>query len=381
MELNPVNVRLMRKILGGSKYELNIIQGNTLSEDKQCEMLKLLAASKQNDKKGGKKKTEKCTVNDNVKFDLVMGNPPFQKSQNRTNRGGVKLWDKFVTISLDKFIQKDGLLSFIHPPPWRKPENKLWPIMSNRQIFYLNMNSENNGNKLFSSATKYDWYVLKNSENINTRTKIVDEHRQTMKLNLKNWPFLPNGNYELFTKMFDFNKKDTFDVIYNSDYDSRHKHMQKSKSQNNIHPVIYTINSESTETWYSNKRYDTHFRPKVMLSMGRYIYPTLDALGDYGMSQIVFGLPIKSKQEGEQIIRGLNSEQFQAIVKDTKWGSFNTEWKMFNYLKRDFYKYLDNYKNKNKGGARKNQKLQKGESLKQKPGNWFFNWLFGPNRI
>jgi len=44
------------------------------------------------------------------------------------------------------------------------------------------------------------------------------------------------------------------------------------------------------------------------------------------MSQLTFGLPIKSHSEGD------------ALVKATKWGVFQTDWRMFKYFKPDFYK-------------------------------------------
>ena len=56
------------------------------------------------------------------------------------------------------------------------------------------------------------------------------------------------------------------------------------------------------------------------------------------MSQYTFGIPISSKEEGDKIVRAINTDRFKEIIKATKWGAFQTEYKMFKYFKPDFYK-------------------------------------------
>ena len=57
------------------------------------------------------------------------------------------------------------------------------------------------------------------------------------------------------------------------------------------------------------------------------------------MSQISFGIPIKSK-EGELILKAINTPKFKKIIAATKWGAFQTDYRMFKYFKKDFYKYF-----------------------------------------
>jgi hypothetical protein len=51
------------------------------------------------------------------------------------------------------------------------------------------------------------------------------------------------------------------------------------------------------------------------------------------MSQLTFGIPIDSKKEGDELIKKINSDDFKETIKATKWGSFQTDYKMFKYLK------------------------------------------------
>ena len=65
-----------------------------------------------------------------------------------------------------------------------------------------------------------------------------------------------------------------------------------------------------------------------------------DFKGEYGMSQITFGIPITSKKEGDDIVKAINTDEFKEIIKATKWGAFQTDRRMFKYFKKDFWKYF-----------------------------------------
>ena len=58
------------------------------------------------------------------------------------------------------------------------------------------------------------------------------------------------------------------------------------------------------------------------------------------MSQITFGIPITSKKQGDDIVKAINTDAFKEVIKSTKWGAFQTDWRMFKYFKPDFYKYF-----------------------------------------
>jgi hypothetical protein len=101
---------------------------------------------------------------------------------------------------------------------------------------------------------------------------------------------------------------------------------------------------------YSNVNDKGHFGiPKVILSFNERQYPFNDPTGKYGMTQIVYGIPINNKKEGDEIVEAINSDTFKEIIKATKWNTFYTEWRMFKYFKRDFYKkFIEPKRKKNK---------------------------------
>jgi len=58
------------------------------------------------------------------------------------------------------------------------------------------------------------------------------------------------------------------------------------------------------------------------------------------MSQLSFGIPISSKKEGDAILKAVGTEKFKELIKATKWSTYNTDYRMFRYFKKDFYKYF-----------------------------------------
>ena len=113
-------------------------------------------------------------------------------------------------------------------------------------------------------------------------------------------------------------------------------------------PVIHsiTLNGIKDNLIYTNDNTKGHFDvEKVVLSNNENQYPYNDFKKEYGMSEITFGIPITSKQEGDYIINAINSPEFKEIIKATKWGAFQTDYRMFKYFKKDFWKEFD-YKTK-----------------------------------
>jgi hypothetical protein len=143
-------------------------------------------------------------------------------------------------------------------------------------------------------------------------------------------------------KMFDTEQKNTFAVIHSySSYDTRQAWVSKEKNDKFKYPVVHTLNNEGVGLVFSNTKDKGHFgQPKVLLTFGEFQYPVNDYKGQFGMSQIIFGLPISSKEEGDKIVQAINSDSFKEVLKYTKWNIFNTEWRMFNYMRRDFWKLL-----------------------------------------
>ena len=348
VELDPDNIIISKKIFG---EDANIFCGNFLSMD-----------------------LKKVTGID--KFDIIMGNPPWndikEGKREGTNSGSKTLWDKFIIKSLD-LLNINGILGFINPANWRGlgQLHYLWDIISKLQLLYLHIYSkEKDGKKYFNVASRFDLYVLQNKSNTK-QTEIIDELGEKHLIKIDEWPFLPNYNYKIFEKILTSEDKG-IDVLYGTNYHTQKKQIikdkktltsedkgidiiysssiydtRKLKDKNTSefkYPVVHCIRKGEVIYWYSNTDKKGHFgEPKVILNFNRNQYSHKeqnDYEGKLGMSQISFGIPIKSKQEGDDILKAIDTPEFKEIILSTKWGAFQTDYRMFKYFKKDFWELI-----------------------------------------
>jgi len=302
-------------------------------------------------------------------FDLICGNPPWNNSKDGTQKGSRaknSLWDKFIFKSLD-FLKKNGYLGFINPAQWRGlgPEyHKVYDAFKSRQLLYLHIFSKKQGNELFNIGSRFDIFVLHNKENTKP-CKIIDEMNETHYIKINDWDFLPNYNFKNIEKIIT-NEENGINVLFSYSlyfaYEKSKKNdMSKIKTTEFKYPVVHSITQHGLVFWYTNDNTKGHFGiPKVLLNFNEQQYPVNDYEGKYGMSQITFGIPITSKKEGDDIVEAINTDEFKEIIKATKWGAFQTDWRMFKYFRPDFYKDFI-------GKTKKKEQLSQGVSAQQQP--------------
>lgn len=278
----------------------------------------------------------------NVKIDVILGNPPYQKPKTESrlgSRGDTSLWDKFVVKSLD-LLNDDGYLAFIHPNSWRKPDdrNNFWKLLTqDNQMHRLVMSSGRKDQDWFGIGVRVDYYVLQKKPKYQN-TIVIDHENVKYDLDLSKFNWLPNYAINEISNLLGKDLK----VLYNTFYHTQKKHCDTSTSIYK-YPVVHTINQQGLGIKYFDrvpeKENNIHIGvPKVLLNQNELQYPYNDYKGEYGMSQLTFGIPIDSKEQGDAIVEFLNSDQGKRIIAATKWNTYYTDYGMFNYFRKDFYK-------------------------------------------
>ena len=115
VEINPKNVKIAKKIFGSNA---NICCADFLSD------------------------SEKCFTQFGVsKFDVIIGNPPF--NEGGVGKGGGVLWKEFVFKSFELLLNDKGFLVFVHPTGWRKPSGErasagdVWVEFKKHNLIFL----------------------------------------------------------------------------------------------------------------------------------------------------------------------------------------------------------------------------------------------------
>jgi hypothetical protein len=340
VELNGNNVRLMKKIFGGDKYKLNIVKGDFLEDKTHKKLLNMLGTKE-------------------LKFDLVMGNPPFQSlRQERGGKSGQKIWQPIVYASYEMLNMK-GLMTFIHPRGWRKPDAKsnksLFMALRECQMFYLVIRNEHQGKQMFGASAAVDWYVLQKTP-ITKCTVVNDEHEKIYRLNLKGIPFIPNFKMVDLCPLLTSDEKQTVDFIYDSStyHTQSKKHiLSATQTYEHIHKVVHVTKSkngvhDNDIMWINKEGFDRGQNMfgirKVIFSISGFNNVIFDEKGEYGMTQNCMAFVVNSKREGLLLSSYLLSERFQEIVKATMWGGSYIDYRMFRFFKRQFWLLPNNEK-------------------------------------
>jgi hypothetical protein len=295
------------------------------------------------------------------KYDIIVGNPPFNDSQEAAGKkgGGDSLWTDFVLKSLP-LLNPKGYLLFVHPSSWRKPEsensktNGLYQKMAiDKQIEYLEIHSKPDGVKTFGVQTRYDWYLLRNIRCFKP-TKIMDETGKMNVIDLRKWDFLPNCYYSEVRNLLCKKRENCLQVIYSrNQFGTDKEWVSEKKSAKFKYPVVHSTPGDGPRIyWSATKEPDVRNSVK-MFGQKKVIFGEsgindviVDLKGDYGMTQGAIGLKIESKKEGSLIKNGLESEGFERILKALNFGNFRIDWRIFLYFRRDFYKWVKSGKTK-----------------------------------
>lgn len=269
-------------------------------------------------------------------FDVIVGNPPFNIGTKGGN-GSRDLWDKFVFKSIS-ILSDGGFLNYVHPSKWRGPEHKLLKAFKKHNLTYLEIHSDIEGKKVFGATTRYDFYVLEKS-NYGGSTFIKDEEGVEHNIDIMKWDWIPNYNFELMRSVIKGDDEPTKVVYSRTIYGNDKKWMSKERTKENTLPCVYGMYKDGTCSYrYSNVDKGHFGAPKVILGLGRHLYPKIDLNGNYGTMNNAFYIEIDSLEEGENIKRAIESEKFKEIVKATKWSNFQVNYKMFKSFRKDFWK-------------------------------------------
>lgn len=315
-DINPLNIYITKLLIDPlGKYKLNCHEGDTL---------------KMGDKWG--------------KFDAVIGNPPYNSSGNVGT--GNAIWQHFVKMALN-VLKRDGYLSFVHPGGWRKPVSDkskykaMFELMTHENhMLFLSIHGIKDGQKTFKCGTRYDWYVIQNKKSRGLTT-VVDELGQAYELNMSDWNFLPNYNFELMNKLLAKNGKQCQVIYGRSNYGADKKHTSSKKTDTYRYPLIHSTPLAGTRYYYSSTNENGHFGvSKIIFGESGIHNAIIDVDGKYGMTQCAMAIGTENLEEGEKIKKAIESGEFKELLNSCSWSNFRIDWLMFKYFKKDFWKHF-----------------------------------------
>lgn len=301
-----------------------------------------------------------------IHFDIIVGNPPFNADQTHEGKkgGGANLWPMFVDKSLrGELLKPDGYLLFVHPALWRKPPSPRAPtpfelMTHENHMLYLEIHSKGKGLEVFGVQTRYDFYVIQKRKPIPgvSTTFILDQLGEAATFDLSRWHFLPNHSYAVIEQLLLRNPGDTTEpnVIFSRGKYGTDKlwvHVDKRTAADI--PLIHSTPIGGPRILWSDPVECKGIEdcvpmvgvPKVIFGESGINEVVIDLEGRYGMTQGAIGLRIPGgsledkKAEVEQMVKALESDIFHTILDAMSFSNFRIDWRMFLYLRPDFYKH------------------------------------------
>jgi hypothetical protein len=278
------------------------------------------------------------------KFDIVVMNPPYQELKEGFKKSN-PLWNLFVKKVVETSLIENGYLVGVHPSGWRNIDGafkNVQMLLKSRQMLYLEIHNADDGVKTFGAATRYDFYCVRNTENLgNFNTKIKCQDGTIERADISKLEFIPNGMFNFIQKLIAKKEEKTVEIIQSwTVYETRKKHMLNIQTEDFKYPCIDNVNlkNEISCVWYSNTNTKGHFGiPKVIFGQ-RCSGVLLDLMGEYGLTQHGYGI-IDDIDKLSYIQKALLNPKFIELSKLCDFGGArNTyNYKILRLFRKDFW--------------------------------------------
>jgi len=307
-EINKKNCFLTKQIFDiNNNYKLNIYNGDSLTLD----TLKVWNIDK---------------------FDIIIGNPPYQavSESGIVKGGGNNLYTKFIYKSND-LLKDNGFLLFITPPTFfsigrsnnKDDMNVRKDIFNNYFIHYINLEE---CSKHFNVGSKFIYYLIQKRNEINQNIKVICKYNKNIYESIINQElfnsadFLPylltNESLSICDKIKSMDNK--IDIFNRTVFDKRRDYVSNKKSDIFKYPIQATGN----QIVYSSKQCKNQYDKKILMSESGYLNPFYDD-GINGVGGHCFALLINNKEEADYLIKLINSNLYKFYVEINKWSGFH----------------------------------------------------------
>jgi hypothetical protein len=238
-----------------------------------------------------------------MKFDVVVGNPPYQDPVNPDS--SKKLWPFFVDKAFE-LVKPNGYVGMITPSSWMNGRMNVFEHFKEKQCVYLDYDAS----KYFPGiGSTFSFYVIKNC--IRTSPTNVKNEFEIDPVSMKYLPLDTNKisisivekikGVETFVGISDSfchaSRKDKVSVIKNEEFQYPNKHGSET--------IVY-----------SNIKHPCSDLKKVMFYMSGPMYPFYDD-GEYGVTQHHGYIQVENEEQGLNLCSYLESKFIKYLLKQT----------------------------------------------------------------
>lgn len=246
-----------------------------------------------------------------MKFDVVLGNPPYQEVDNNGRaKGGGKggannLWSKFFIKSTEI---SDNIL-FIHPPSFLSPNHiVLNKMYEDGGLKFLKIFDKSPFDGVGTQACYYQW--------VRGYDGLCEMGKDKVSLSKK---ILPNSSnildFSIFNKFFNYNS--SFDFVRNCEIHTQNKKnyitsQPTNDNQNKLYP--------GSKIKYTSLSINDKMTSKVIVSRSGYLNPIFD--NDSCVSESNYYVKVNNEVIGNNLVKLLNSKLYSHCLNKSKFSGF-----------------------------------------------------------
>lgn len=290
-------------------------------------------------------KSEKCMFKDKTdKFDLIVGNPPYNKRG--TTKGGGVFWKEFILNKSKGFYLTDllnyrGFISLIHPTGWKKPigeHSSAGDVFENYKktgsILYLN-----NNNNLIKHFPTIDYYVFQ-KDVFNRKTIIDTGIHKKIRMNISSLSFIPNiltgPSLRILNKILKKRGR-LLSFIYNQNVKSG---VPEQTDKTIPYTHMYDVGAGQYRYWYPDRTHEEYvYKPKIIVTYksGKqtgHLYPKYFTKPTGNTNNTIYYL-VQKEDNPETIVSWLKSEIITFIFLVSQYSEGNNrinEYKILNKI-------------------------------------------------
>jgi hypothetical protein len=267
-----------------------------------------------------------------MKFDVVVGNPPYQKSTNNMKRdSAANVWPEFVDKG-EKLTKENGYFSFITPNGWITPSADVGKGKSGIRIFdymrqyhtvVLNINE---CKRHFTEGSSFTYYIIHKKLNKENHPTVITTETEKFTADLSPITYCPSTINKLTLSINGKILKDSpIGFTNNNTADSKFFTQDIVEQPDKNHTTkCYHSSAANGTYYYSSYKGDLVNRPKVMVcSSGNYL-PIYDD-GQLGFTSKIYNYYLKDGETLESIRSYLESKIVKGVLlinKTSGWVSY-----------------------------------------------------------
>jgi hypothetical protein len=270
-----------------------------------------------------------------MKFDVVVGNPPYQDSSaaNGEKGNGNTIWQHFVTKSFNLCV-RNGFVSLLHPGTWRSHSSRFgdWSdfVLRKKQIEELHLHSSIDGRKAFGAGTGYDWYIAKNCA-VEHETCVTDFKGNVQEILIDGDTTIPNEHSELLVKLAELVRQHGGVSCYRTSRADTNKEHSTTPNSTLKHKVFNGFKADDVNEYYVGFTLsDQHGVPKVLTTEAIGSKTFVDKSGEYCTSgkAIVAKAEKLSFEELSELLESQICKDLDKLLLSSQ-SSFRRAWKTY----------------------------------------------------